>query len=516
MRRVLPKAGIAAVVFATAGSAYAHYVTGYAVSNHRACGVSNLPGTIPELELFFASSDFPADLAKNALWTNTRVRAAEWGAGSDRYENRDTASGFDGVDAPLLSYIASHGTTRAGKYTAYAGGGEAGCQIKSHEMGIGDQEARYLVLSTCQGVKVGNGDDPNAAGEDPRVTWREASRGLNCVFGYSNNMADDDKYGVNLLNLLATTDLSLTQAFFRASRLSSYANVPAVLCFGPDESAARAHLESDRRFVAERYGSGASAYAWERPARLSGAFDAPASGSAVRRLVLAPRLPNLVTLARTLVGSGTQDVSARQGLSVRRSERGTLTVDQKSGIVTWVRSGAMPFRPFKATDAAAVRIATEFARKLGLIGKGEAWAPTYLIEHGVSRGSGTVTTDKTVVFHQLFGALPAIGTRGSLEVRLDSDGELMGFTAAAVDAWPEDIRSIVQAPTVDVTKAEREALARLARSHPDAKLAVVETRVGYATGAANTTEPTAAAVVEVLIAVERDGVGRRHVERIAL
>jgi hypothetical protein len=99
---------------------------------------------------------------------------------------------------------------------------------------------------------------------------------------------------------------------------------------------------------------------------------------------------------------------------------------------------------------------------------------------------------------------------------LDSDGELMGFTAAAVDAWPEDIRSIVQAPTVDVTKAEREALARLARSHPDAKLAVVETRVGYATGAANTTEPTAAAVVEVLIAVERDGVGRRHVERIAL
>ncbi len=145
----------------------AYYINGYAVANHRSCGSSNLPGTIREMERFFGSNDFPSDAQKNLYYKDSNVKASDWNATSDYYENTNAASGMDGADSALISYIASHGVTSNDRYTASSGGSRnGGCNIRTTEMEIGNSANRYLILSTCQGLKIGTGSSPSRAGAD--------------------------------------------------------------------------------------------------------------------------------------------------------------------------------------------------------------------------------------------------------------------------------------------------------------------------------------------------------------
>jgi hypothetical protein len=515
----------ALAVFASMASpAYAHYISGYAVGNFARCGANNLPGTIRELQKFFASSNFPDDAEKNVLWTDRNVLQADWGAARDKFESADAASGFDGVDAGLISYIASHGVTRNAKYTALPGGAD-GCAIETSAMGVGDANARYLVLSTCQGLKIGNGDDPRRPGENPQNTWRDANKGLNCIFGYSNNMQDADQYGQYWLDALATTDVTLVDAFFKASRRVSYGNVPAVLCFGADENNARQHLTTAKRFTEERYGTGGSAYRYDLARRLDDTFVLPetTSDKAVPRVIkIERRTFKVAQLVKAFLGNAATDLSPspNSALAVFRSEQGMLTHDANTGFISWQKPDPEALsapRAIALKDDVVIRIASDFLARKGFVKDVEGeLRPTYVIDRGISDAGAPVTFGKTVVFHQRLSGLTPLAAAGSVEVTVNAGGEVTAMTASLIDATMLRLVEWVDPNTVDLASAKNLALQHLQRRFSDANLTIVEYRVGYAVGDYSQLQERGRLTLEVLIEAEQGGFARRYSEKISL
>ncbi len=504
---------------------YAHFITGYAVKNHSRCGANNLPGTIAELEKFFASGNFPDDAEKNVLWTDARVKVADWGMSRDRFESTDAASGFDGVDAGLISYIASHGVTASGRYTALPGGAD-GCSIRSADMGVGDANARYLILSTCQGLKIGNGDNPTRPGENPQTTWRDANKGLNCIFGYSNNMEDADQYGAYLLEYLATTDDTLADAFFKASRRVSFSNVPAVLCFGTDDNNSRQHLTTAKRFTDEHYGTGGSAYRYDMARRLDETFTVPetTSDKAIPRTIkIERRAIKTQTLVKSFLGRGATNLSQTPNgpFSVFKSEQGTLTHDANTGFFSWRKSDvdglATAPREMTLKDDVVIRIAADFLSRHGVVKNVAAdLRPTYVVDRGVSDAGQPVTFSKAVVFHQRLSGLLPLSAAGAVEVVVNGGGEVVALSGSLIDATMLRLVEWIDPNSLDLGAAKNRAVKHLQRRFPDANLTITEYRVGYDVGDYTTIQERARLTLEVVIEAEAGGFSRRYAEKISL
>ncbi len=520
-------AALALLSASASSQAFAHYISGYAVTNHANCGAANLPGTIAELQKFFASHNFPDDAQKNALWTDADVKMADWGSSHDYFESTRGASGFDGADSSLISYIASHGTTSGGRYTALAGGADAACNIRTTEMKLGDSKSRYLVLSTCQGLKIGTGDDPSRPGENPQVTWRNANQGLNCIFGYSNNMEDGDAYGEYFLEDLATSDDTLADAFFKASRRVSYGNVPAALCFGADDNAARQHLATAKRFTDEHYGQGGSAYRYDLARRLDDTFTMPqtTSDKAIPRVIkTSHRKFKHATLAKALLGRGAANFSqsASGKLAIYKSPEGTMTYDSNTGFIDWRKdeSGAWANSPREITikDDVVIRIARDFLQRKSLVADVKTeLKPTYIISRGVSDAGGhPLVFGKIVVFHQRFSGLTPLASAGSIEVTVDASGEVSAMTATLIDATLLRLTEWADSNNLDLNPPKASALARLQRQFPGANLAVIESRVGYDVGDGSALEERSRLSLEVVVEVESGGYARRFAERVPL
>ncbi len=518
----MPRAASVAIVLvlaARAEIAAAHYVNGYAVANHRSCGAGNLSGTIPELEKFFASAEFPDDAQKNFLWTDERVRQGEWGRGGDHFVSTESASGLDGVDSGLISYIATHGSTVDGVYTALAGGGFNNCAIKTSDVGVGDMKARYLVLSTCQGLKIGTGDDPSAPGADPRLTWAAANAGMNCIFGYSNNMVDSDKYGELLLANLAASDETLVEAFFAASRAVSYHNVPAVLCFGTDEANARQRLETSRRFVADKFGAGGSAYVVDRALKLDGAYELPRKKPFPRHLRVVPAAVKAPRLAEKLLGGEVKSLAEGE-LGVWRlakGARGTVTYAKNTGVLTWRNDKLALGRTSSLKDQTAIRIAKDFVRTRGLAGDPDAaFQATHVIHRFATIGGKPTRVATTVVLHQRLEGLTSLDVRASVEVTVEADGQVASLTARLVEATKPNIVEWIDGAALDLSRQRRSALDAMKKEMPNANLTVLDTRLGYARETTSEGEARFTAAAEVTIEAEEGGFARRYVRQLAL
>ena len=517
MRWTLP---VLAAISWLGSSAEAQTINGYAVGNFRSCGASNLPGTIAELDKFFASSHFPAEMKKNFQWNDARVRASEWSSAHDVFASTETSTGFDGVDSGLISYIASHGVTSAAKYTALSGGEGGVCYIRTPDMSVGDQQARYLILSTCQGLKIGTGDDPLRAGENPQVTWANANQGLNCIFGYSNNMVDADQYGSYLLEALATSDDTLAEAFFRAAKRVSYANIPAALCFGADDTSARQNLETARRFTSDSYGKGGSAWAFDHSRRLDDAFVLPDSAKSKvipREIRTAPRRMSIVKLAARLVGKSARQTELKGGLKIFRDRSTTATYDPKNGFLTWRKGDVALNHILKLSDTAAIRAAKEFLVTRSIVADSVGdFQATYVTERGAQVNGKAEVVAKTVIFHQRVRGLLVLATAGSIEVTVGEGGQVIAMTASLIDATLPRVNEWLDVSTLSLTSHKDVALRRVLQRVPGANVSVIESRVGYDVGDYAAMHQRSRVVVEVLVEADQGGFSRRFVEKVAL
>ena len=477
-----------------AGTAQAYDINAYAVSNFRPCNSSNLPATITELERFFSSEDFPGDARKNFFWTDSQVRQSDWDADSDSFENLETANGLDGADSSLIAYIASHGVTSNGVYSAIAGtSSDGGCYMSTSDMFMGDQFARYAVLSTCQGLKIGTGSSPTRPGEDPSDTWQDAAPGMNCIFGYSNNMRDASGYGEYWLNHLATGDDTLTEAFFKASRQVSYSNIPAALCFGAVEEQARYNLENMMRFTSDRVGGETSAWVYNNARRIEGAFELSSSKTAA-------------SISMSVPYSALQKSTAKGILSFN-AEHGTLTYSKKHLAVT---------KAIEIRDTEVIKIAQKFLLDQDM--GADAWSavPTYIVDKGTKVDGQKIVTEKMVVMHQTLGGVAVLGTAGSFEVHINADGIVTKATLA-----PRVLaqNQALEAKTVDaatINDAKVQALDNLVMRYPNATLTTQSVRLGFDSDSYLSPKAQAKAIVEVEVEVEQGGLSRVFVEHLAL
>ena len=471
------------------GTAQAYDINTYAVSNFRPCGASNLPATIREMERFYDSEHFPEDARKNFLWTDSQVRQSDWAAETDAFQSDQTANGMDGVDSSLLAYIASHGVTSGGVYSAISGtSSDGGCYMSTDDMFIGDQYARYTILSTCQGLKIGSGSNPSRPGEDPSDTWSEAAPGLNCIFGYSNNMMDDDGYGEYLLENLAAGEDTLAEAFFSASRQVSYYNIPVTMCFGADEDTARYHLENMSAFTSDRVGGDVSVWSYRNSRQVTKSFQM----SGVKPTSVAMSIPNVQL----------------------RSMAGNMKFDESAGKLTF-RGTKSAQVATTVSDSEAIAIAESYVAQNGFDATAWDLAPTFVIDKGTKIDGEIVVTEKMVVFHQRVGGMPTLGTAGSFEVNVGSDGAVTGATFA-----PRTLTVVEQKSAAvtfaDLEKAQTSALANLQAANPEAELRIINATVGLDAGSFMESKTSADTILMVEVEVAQGGVARNFVERIRL
>ena len=503
-----------------AASSQAITIGAYAVANHANCGNGNIPGTITELDKFFASKDFPADAQQNFYWKDSRVRQDQWAKGTDYVASKETKTGFDGADASLLTYIASHGGTSGGVYKALAGSTKnGGCYISTAALELGNQMSRYTILSTCQGLKVGTGDNPDAAGENPSKTWKNSAKGLNCIYGYSNNMADDDGYGVNLLAKLKDGQTSIAEAFLSSSEAVSKENIPAVMCFGSSQDDAAAYIQKNKSFETASRGGTVSAWVFRKSTSSDDEGMKIAATQFPSAVTVEPIQINPARVAKAFLGANVSMDKSQGSLKSYSSDAGRATYDAHTNVlqitnnlIDSIRADAVP----SIDDAAEIA-----ANAMQASGLTSIAGPLSLASHSEDVLGGEGGIQKVILrkfsFKQSLGGFQPLSQAGSVEVAVGPGGVVTAVTASLLRVTAKE-SSLVQSANISASTEDFEttAIRNVAEKVPGASYKVISTHYGYDAGNFFGVKSKAQAVAEVLVEAEQGGFARRYIEKIKL
>jgi Family of unknown function (DUF6345) len=519
LTRVMSAAAVTAATLTTtyATPSKAMSIGAYAVANHSNCGAGSIPGTITELDKFFASPDLPSDFVKNFYWKDARVKQSDWVSAGDYASSSETTSGYDGSDSSLLTYIASHGVTSGGIYKALSGSpSNGGCYIPTSSLSLGDNVSRYTILSTCQGLKIGTGDSPTSTGENPSRTWKTAAKGLNCILGYSNNMADADQYGTYLLANMKTGTSALSKAFMDASESVSTSNIPAVLCFGSTEADAANYIATNPGFEAESRENGASAWVYRKVSPIG--KTSFLSKSIPAALQITPKALNVSRIAGTFLGT-TMEQSKSKGVTNYSSPSGEVHYNSKIGVLTIknnliddIRSLDVPSFSDSEAIARNALVVSGFQKIAGNL----TLAATSEDVLGGIQGIKKITSRKFSFKQPLAGAL-SLSQQGSIEVSVGAGGVIESIVAALVDVNPS-FKSTTRPTSLQDRLADLEdtAIENVADRAPGANYKVISTRVGYDVGNFHQLNRVAPAVVEITVEAAQGEFVRNFVEKIAL
>lgn len=501
-----------------AASAEAITIGGYAVGTHSSCGAGNIPKTLTEIDKFFSSKDLPADAKKNFLWKESRVRQDQWAKEGDYKESKETNNGFDGADASLLTYIASHGVTSNGVYKALSGSSKnGGCYITTSSLELGNQSSRYTILSTCQGLKIGTGDDPSAKGENPSKTWAAAAKGVNCIFGYSNNMADADEYGAYLLEKLKA-GAPIADAFMAASEAVETENIPAVMCFGSSQDDATSYLQKNKTFETTSRGGTASAWVFRKPKQFATDFSRAANHFAPS-VTVEPIQINPARVAKAFLGANVNREGGRGSLLSYSSDAGTASYDPRTNVlqitnnlIDSVRADAVPSMEESAEIAANAVKTSGLAAMAGTITLASSSEDVLGGEEGIQR-----TLQRKFSFKQALGGFQSLGQAGSIEVAIGPGGVVSSVTASLLRVSGKE-SGFVQTANISAATEDLEtaAIRNVAEKVPGASYKVITTRFGYDAGNFFGVKSQADAVAEVLVEAEQGGFARRYAEKIKL
>lgn len=496
---------------------YGVTIGAYAVGNHSNCGASSIPGTIVELDKFFDSKDFPEDFEKNFYWREGRVKQSEWTKAGDYFASSETNTSSDGADSSLLTYIASHGVTSSGVYKALAGSKNfGGCYIPTTSLELGNNLSRYAILSTCQGLKIGTGDYPNSSGENPSRTWKNAAKGLNCIFGYSNNMADDDGYGEYLLQNIKDRSAPLAKAFMDASESVYSDNIPAVLCYGSTEQDAADYIQTNTTFESQSRPNTASSWVYRMVSPVTAARDLGTEIPAALRLQ--PKKFDVDKIARTFLGQGAfKEKSSNRYLF--SSSAGRATYDAENGTFS-IQNKLID--AVKSEDVPDLREAEQIARHvLNVSGLSSLTGETMLSATSEDVLGGALGINKIVsrkfTFKQVLAGATALSQQGSVDVTVGPAGVVTEIKAALVEA-DTSLKTLARPTNIKsrVEEIHQTAMKQVAEKSPGSSYRVIKHRVGYDAGNFNRLKRLAPAVVEVSVEAGIGEFQRVFVEKIAL
>lgn len=496
----------------------------FAVGDHTPCGVGDIPGTIKEIDKLFAHPDAGFFGQKSYYFKETEVKQFDWHKSTDYVADESIQTGYRGADGVQVSYIASHGGTSSGVYKASMGSkNHGGCFIKSSDMQLGNNLSRYTVLSTCQGLKIGNGDNPNANGENPSVTWKSTAPGTNCIFGYSNNMADADGYGVYFLDRIKLPFATVKKAFFDASDAVDDGNVPAALCFGETKENAQSFMDGLTTFDSTtQQSNAASVYSFKKSDFHAARHLKDSSEDFSAQIFVAPVKLNAKSLFSRAIGSSLVN-QATQRKNLQRTEfsheKGAVVVDAQSGFFEVVIPNDSVNTKKKIPDADEV---TQIA--LGFI-------PTILPRFDLDQwfvdghsyeGRGDIDGVQSVIsrsirFRQRLAGFQSVSQAGTIEVSVGNGGRVIGFRGLMLS--PQKLsKARVSASEVSASVASLETTAResfIAR-YPNSELEVLDSRFGYELGNYVEAKKDGRAIALVTIEVKTGEFARRHRVKVAL
>lgn len=158
----------------------------------------------------------------------------------------DNADGWRGADSVRVYYHAGHGDMLGGGRFEFPMGVSWATRTSSFSnmMRFGDQNLRYLFLSTCDSLRVTSGDDPWR-------TWNGANAGARMLFGFGSTSLDWWAYGHNFF-LRWNTGISFSQAWQEASLSLTHDQIVSSTGCGATREEAQNRLWNERLFSGER------------------------------------------------------------------------------------------------------------------------------------------------------------------------------------------------------------------------------------------------------------------------
>jgi hypothetical protein len=462
----------------------------------------------------------PGDLAINYLWTNEDAYQSDWTT-NDYYASSGTTTGFDGADASMLTYISSHGNSSGGTFYASLGQSQ-GCSFNNGAMHLGDAKNRYLFLSTCYGLMLGNGkllpEHPEHSVEDLQAVWPKGLAGTRCIFSYGTVSTDSPDYGRLFWEKWNQVGVTNAKAFLDASWAISTRQQPVVMCFGGTREEADAKMaETLFDYGASRYGF--NVWTWYDPVAPA---PAPESISATRSLSAVPHrirfekakvaegvaafpLARAGTVATRKAHATTRgaayEATGSDGPSVVQTASGWRYVDPRRTPVAEARSATT------LSDEDAIKKARRLLDELHLdAGRGESVTDGLSVAY-VRHQKAADTDDptprvigKTVAFAQaVAGGLPMLGEAGKVLVSYDMSGnvtEIEDTRVMAVTAEADRVTEHLEETTTAATAAaDLRALAE--RRWPGAEIKVGSVEIGYQKAGDGTAELVARLPVTV-------------------
>jgi hypothetical protein len=485
---------------AFAPSALAGEVGAYAVTSFGTC--ANALSNTDKDAIGFRDSR-PADLAINYLWTNEDAYQSDWTT-NDYYASSGTTTGFDGADASMLTYLSSHGNSSGGTFFGSLGQSQ-GCSFNNGAMSLGNAKNRYLFLSVCYGLMLGDGkllpEHQAHSVEDLQVVWPKGLAGTRCIFSYGTVSTDSPDYGRFFWEKWNHVGVTNAKAFLDASWAISTRQQPVVMCFGANEAEANAKMaETVFDYGASNYGY--NVWTWYDP--VAPARPAPKSAH------VTAAAPRRVQLAKTTLETGLAafPLTQKSGAATRKayatsrggSEAAAATIAPSVAATSkgwrYVNPKRTPITATKAarvlTDAEVIGKASALLEELRLgstKGKDAAGASGLAVAY--VRHQNAASTDdptprvvgKTVAFEQaVAGGMPMLTDAGKILVSYDMNGDVTEIedtrvAATAAKAVPEATDALRETTTPESAEADLMALAE--RRFPGAEIKAGAVEIGY-------------------------------------
>jgi hypothetical protein len=499
-------------------TAVEEWIGGYYVIDHSHCGVPDLPSTRDDT--FGFVNNCAGWQKRSFVYADDNVWVDDFKSGSDYYASSDTVNGFDGADSPVIAYVSTHGKTDGTTFRIVTGGNSdhGGCRVYTTAMSLGENNLRYLFLSTCESVL-----------KDPRAVWGSTARGIRALFGYDNDAVDSDKYGQYFFENWKKAGAKTTDSFLDASWRISHDQTPVATWCGPNQATAEGLRDTETYFQLGAITCGWMASRWLESHALDNHADLHQIVPMTVHFHPVPAEPPALFEAFGVAAAGapvtrTTTVDGNECYSTGQTHLVYSTV-----------SGAMDLRtpahasrtPVDFSDADAVDLALDYLnRNRGLLASTQGRADNVAMGLGAAAIRHTVEgvgdleqnyaqrrIQTTVIFRPSFDGVPTIGTGGVIEISVTGDREI-GRVRSVLRSIASVERSVV---TRDVPQlrdvAERRALAEI-RAMPRVDGAeLVRSEFGFFSADESVAQTAARPAFRVLVRME-GGSFARLVERV--
>ncbi len=387
------------------------------------------------------------------------------------YEDYDNWQDTYGADAVNAVYHSGHGgmDTNGVFFMPMGNNWDGQSTVYSNNMRLGNEQVNYIFLSTCESLRIYNG-------QSPIRTWGAANLGFRMLFGFETVSVDNPSYGSYFWDEW-NRGKSFSAAWLDASwRISSH-QAPSVVACGNTADEASNRVFNERLFYWDHVSHNYWWWRWYDAAR-SAAVTRERNRALPKEYLVAELVPVQIT------EESVRDVAAQYGVASKISgidiSNDTFYLKQENTLVAFGNDGSneltfsaanisnreqLSIANAKSTAEASIskygldekadlaldRVRLSYAAGGSMDGKGK---------RGVSEGP--YVTETTVQYKQLINGLPVITPGfGEVRVAIDNDGAVTSIHSSTreVTRLSDRPKNTTSAPPEKINDGDSPSLA---------------------------------------------------------